>query len=222
MNSSENVAGGLFAPRRGARPRRAWDSLEGVSAENSPGRGWNRFVLETARPLTPTNVRELGPYRYPFIVRQSGPRFLLASTANTVVMHLLELAGLSGLVASPNIDIPRLVADLAAEPADYVLGSVFARVEGYGNSLRSMILYGADLADARLFREILPRIQPYRVGLRDVRTRDDVATIGARGDLAFVFRGAPSVREIDLLLNYLSKQRYLSWLSETGEPDANE
>jgi hypothetical protein len=144
---------------------------------------------------------------------------MLVGTAQEVVSYVLKETTLVGGVTSPAVNVAKLVGDLASTPDSYSLGTVHARVDGYGHSLRSLVMYGDDLADARLFRDVLSRIAPYRVSLRDVLTKDELLTIGSRGDVGFHCRGVKTLAEVDKALGFLSSRGYMAWELDKREGD---
>lgn len=207
---SRLFSGNLYAPRWRETIPVAWATLPGVTlvAESA---GWISLEFRSQRPLQGEPAGSGDTYRYHALVRRSGPRFLLACDAQNAVYEILRLTGLSARVFSPVIDVARLVRELAATPEFYALGAVFARVEGYGRSFKSIVMYGSDLADARLFRDVLPRTNPYRASLRGLRTKEDIISVGARGEISFHCRGIQGLLEIDAALRYLSGHQYVNW-----------
>jgi hypothetical protein len=211
------VSGSLFEGRRGVEVGGWWSVAPDVVAERTEVPGWSHLVLTSTDPLLPDDQEGATQYRYHFLVRESGARFLLVSAHAELVFSLLGYLGRRERVLTPSVDVPRITMDLVKKPGGYCLGAVFARVDGYGQSIRSVALYGNDLGEAQLFSDLLPHLVPYRVHLRDVRTGLEVLSIGSKGEVAFFYRGSFSLRSVDMALGFLNRQGYLSWSSEVAE-----
>lgn len=181
--------------------------------------GWFHLTLSSPTPLL--REPEIGAgYSYNYLLRRgSGGRYLLVSTHNELVAQLLDRAGVRGTLSSPDVNIPVLVNDLVGNPGEYSMSAVYARVEGYGQSLPSLALYGSDLAEASLFRQMLPAIQPHRVTLRHVSTRSEVLSVASRGEASFQYAGLGSLRGVDAALGFLSRRRYLEWDSDESSAE---
>jgi hypothetical protein len=128
-----------------------------------------------------------------------------------LVTYLVDQVGGNIATYSPLVNIPAITRDLAKRPGTFCMGALHARVEGYGNSLRSLALYGNDLAESKLFFELLPQITPFRVHLRDVRLGYEVLSIGSKGEVGFFYRAYESLKDVDRALTYLTQGGYLSW-----------
>jgi hypothetical protein len=74
-----------------------------------------------------------------------------------------------------------------------------------------MGFFGSDLAEAGLFKELLPRLLCYQVRLRDVRRNTEVLLVGNRGDIGLSYRGSQSLIDADDALRFLSRRQYISW-----------
>ncbi len=170
----------------------------------------------SATPLLNEQV-EVDTFEYEFVLRQSGRHFLLAGVDELLLPKVLTQLGWLRLVAPPYVDTVGLCKDMVTNPSSYSLGVVWARVDAYGQSLRTMAFYGEDLAEAGLFKQLLPGLTPFRVHLRDPRNGVEVLSIGSKGELAFQFRNANSLREIDKCLRHLNNRALLSW--PESDPD---
>jgi hypothetical protein len=186
------------------------DSLD-ILESPSPIKGWSMLFVSTEEPILPEGPVESfnGGYKYTFALRRSGPHFLLAGHSQELVEQLLKIAEIR--VSNPRINVSSLVKDLTSTPESYLLSAVYAKVEAFGASLRSLSFFGADLADARLFRETLNTCNPYRACLRDIRKKEDVLTIGSRGEVQFHYRGDSSLVDVDKALAFMTAKNYLDW-----------
>ena len=143
-----------------------------------------------------------------------GPRCLLSSCLGGLHEALLHRScGRIGAV-KPTIDIVRGVKELTETPGKYVMSALWARVEGFGQTLRSMSLYGSDLAASSLFAGILPKLISHRVQLRYVATLLDAISIASRGEVGFTYSCSRSLRACDQTLSLFSHPVYLE-LSKT-------
>jgi hypothetical protein len=187
-----------------------WDRLL-ITKEAIPStKGWSFLTLHSSRPLFRDERESLGEYRYQYLLRESGLHFVIATSRNELVEHLSKKLSQFAPLASPAIAVPELVSDLIEQPDRYALGGVFAKIAGYARSIQSLSIYGSDLASARLFIELLPKLRPYRVQLRDTHSGQVVMAIGNKGELSFTYRGVQSLRSIDRALAFLS-DKYTRW-----------
>ncbi|WP_446809705.1 hypothetical protein ACH50O_21020 [Methylomonas sp. 2BW1-5-20] len=206
--------GNLLAPRWHDRPvQPAWEIIPNIAKNANESVGWCSYLLTTEKALVGEHeeTNEQGKFAYRFLVRQSDFRFLLACTAKEVLEYVTRIADLENRVTPPTINIAALVEMLVDRPKNYTLSTVYARIDGFGQAFRSISMYGSDLADAKLFRDIAPQIAPYRVTLRDQIYRDDVLTISSRGEVSFVHRGPQSLRQVDEALRFLAKHEFMNW-----------
>jgi hypothetical protein len=187
-------------------------------AVKRPAKGWAELLYTSRRPLLHGQLEGQTQYDYPFLLRTVGPRFLLLAPDSDLPEHLLNKADLWRYVVRPSIDVHKLVNDVAAHPGPYSLSAVWARIDAYGQDLRTTIFYGNDLANARLFREILKELSPYRATLRDVRSNQEVVTVGSRGEIGFHYSGARSLTNLDAGLNFVSRSGHMTWSAE-GDND---
>ncbi|MGZ8174270.1 MULTISPECIES: hypothetical protein [Methylobacter] len=215
LRGSQSFVGNLFAPRWPDRPvQPSWDSIIDITREEvNEVAGWCSYRLTTNLALLreQETASDHGKFVYRFLVRQSDVRFLLVCTAKEVLAHLLRIAGMENRVASPTIDVTKLVSTVVEHPKDYALSRVYARIDGYGQSFRSISMYGSDLADAKLFRDIAPRVAPYRVTLRSQIHHEDVLTVSSRGEVGFMYRGSNSLRQVDDALRFLAQNKFMNW-----------
>jgi hypothetical protein len=135
---------------------------------------------------------------------------LLGSEAASV-LALLKHVNIGWKVSRPPINVHRVAADLISFPGEYCLGGIWARVEGYGDSLRTMGIFGADLAEAPLLRELMPRLSCYQIRLRDVTRRTEVITVGARGEIGLSHVGREDLLGAEAALGFLSRRGYINW-----------
>jgi hypothetical protein len=212
---SLGLTGGLYAATK--EDHDAWTELPGVTVEKASPSRWLKLHLDSPTPLTSNEAPQVH-YHYYFLVRPSGPRFLLVSSHAGLDEQLILRS--KGRIAAvrPTIDIPKLVNELTHTPGRYVISALWARVEGFGQTLRSMSLFGTDLAASSLFTEILPLLVAHRVQLRDVSTRTDALSIASRGEVGFQYSGLRSLRAVDQTLSFLSSHHHIEWsISEPVE-----
>lgn len=210
MSDSLIFTGNLFSTERTRAAVDYGASFEPY-AKTTPRPGWRRLEYRTSQPLLEGQLADRGPYTYPFLLRSSGPRFLLLGPESTLPEHFLVKVGLWRNVLRPSIRVPELVQAVTAHPGPYSLSAVFARTDAYGHSLRTVMLYGSDLANAKLFRNILGELSPFRATLRDVRTRHEVITVGSRGEIAFHYSGPNTLAKVDEALTYISEGKHMRW-----------
>lgn len=193
-----------------------WNDSTGVSLLNEGVKGWREFSLKSSQPLCGEMATvSMDSFNYRFLVRDSRFKALVSSPHNAIISEALRRSSLAGHV-QPHVNIEGLVRDLTSgERALYAMSRLYSRIEGFGNSLRSVSLYGEDLAGARLFHEILGRLLPHRVELRDLRTGSTLLSIASRGEVSFVYRGNGSLVSVDATMKNLA--RYITWPLPSGE-----
>jgi hypothetical protein len=186
------------------------DFIEAIKKE-SPG--WYSFLFRSDKPLTQEDIERPPPYFYPFLSRisSSNKRLLLLSVNDILVNKFFAGTSWTNYLKAAQIKVPDLVRQLTEKPDVYCLSVVFARIDGYGRSLRTISLYGTDLAEAQLFRDILPKLVPYRAHLRDVRTGEEILQVGSKGEVVFNYRDTATLSKIDKSLLFLTKHGFLVW-----------
>jgi hypothetical protein len=192
----------------------AWlRSLANVEQEEAGVRGWHRLLWVVKEPLAGEIAVGGETFSYPLLFRGSKERehaFLLGHHGTIIEIFLKRYPG-GARVSCPAVDIPRLVEDLVARPVEYLMSAIHARVEGEGQSLRTLALYGSDVGDAQILTNLLPALQAYRVTLRRIDTGKEALSIGSRGEASFLYRGRASLRGVDTVLRFLAENRYIDW-----------
>lgn len=217
LASRTPFTGGLYTRRDAAEMSSAdlCTRIQGLQVVSVTAGGWTHLRLKSDKPLERESLDVLLPeYQYDFLFRPGrANRFLLVSS-HDVNVTFFERTALMNQVSRPEIDISRLVQELATQPGKYSMGAVFARIEGQGQALRSSAFYGADLGESELFRRLLSEVNPFRVALRDVVKRTEIISIGSRGEIAFTYSSQVSLVDADSALRFLSDRGYLAWDTE--------
>jgi hypothetical protein len=199
-----------------------FSSIDGMTLTNTEVGGWVKLNFVSKIPLA-GELTDEDNYEYPFLLRESGTHFLLASVHNELVEYIVNKIGGKILTYTPTVNVPSITNDLAKKPGIFCIGALYAKVEGSGNSLRSIALYGFDIAESKLFIDLLPKITPFRIQLRDIRMGIEILSIGTKGEVVFFYRNDHSLRDVDRGLSYLNKGKYISWLfnSKNESDDEN-
>jgi hypothetical protein len=163
-----------------------------------------------------------GRFVYPLLLREVEERFLLASTHSDVVQQFVTRNRLARLIERPMIDVAGLVResvfpateDSASGASPYKMGALYASVDGFGRSVRTISLFGDDLASAGVVRDVLKYLNPFRVALRDVRSEQEVLSISTQGEINFYYRGAASLEGVDKALAYVRRGNFIHWRSK--------
>lgn len=207
-----HLTGTLFAPKRETDVLPGFSELGNVNVHSSEVvySGWTTFTWESPRPFL-AEPAGLQGYNYRFFVRHSKRRFLLLAEHGVLVQELLRAGQLLPRLMAPTVNIPALVRDTVERPGRYVLSAVYARVEGFGQALRSIIFYGSDLGEADMFRSTISGCVAYRATLKDAAGSADTLSISARGDISFHYDGAGSLMHVDRALAHLSGRQYIQW-----------
>lgn len=108
---------------------------------------------------------------YTVLLREVEERFLIASTHSDIVQQFISRNRLSRLVEKPVIDVAGLVkeamfpqgANESVGNSTYRMGALYAAVDGFGRSVRTISLFGDDLGSASVVRGMLEFLNPFRV-----------------------------------------------------------
>lgn len=176
-------------------------------------RGWTGLTARSGEPWMPRDEAIDGAFEYHFILRKSRRRLMLLGSHALLATELLRRSGLEPFVRVPLVDVPAIVNQCIRGNSEYRMGAVYARVDAYGVSLRTMAFYGDDLGDAEMFRRLTPEVSPYRVRLRHYRTGADSITVDSRGSVGIHYRGRHSLTEADKAMKYLSDMTAIRWES---------
>lgn len=186
-----------------------WGAIDVVGDPIASAPGWSLLVMTSEKALF-KDERELPSYEYFFLLRESARHLLIVSSRQELVEVLVRKLSRFGALAPPVVDIQKLVVDLIEDPGRYSVGGVFARVSGYRSSVESLSIYGNDLASAELFTELLPKLKPYRVQLRDTHSGQNILAVANKGEVSFTYRGVQSLKAIDRTLAFLNTH-YVRW-----------
>lgn len=200
-SDSRNLWGYLFAWRPKLREVTAWFQEHQLQCAETDAAGWLQLLW--------TQPNEPAPLR--FFLRLSRRRFVLLGPDPAQVTRLLQHVGIEWMVTRPPIDVHRVAADFVARPSEYCLGGVWARVEGHGQALRTIGLFGSDLAETSLFKELLPTLSCYQLRLRDVRRNYEVITVGSRAEIGLTYVAPKSLIDAEAALGFLSRRGYVEF-----------
>lgn len=210
------LAGFLLANKRK-------DKLDGAHFEHidrikgrCPGRHdhWEQASYVSQVALTEQD-RQRGspPFSYPLEWRLSGSRVLLLSHdgAEVVEDFRKSLAAKSQIKLSPvAIAVDSFVKDTAREPSGYVLSFVHARVSAFGTSLTSISFYGADVSEAKFFRDGLDLFNCHTCGIRRVTGGAEIVRLGNDGSVSFKDTGVQRLKDVETVLSHLRSNGYLA------------
>lgn len=181
----------------------------GVEVSPADRTGWWKVNLRSKTPLLQTF--DASTFTYFLLLREGKEGALVLAPDLDLIHPFLQRVGLANDAFSPTIAVDRLVRKLFSEPGAYAAGVLYARTFGSGRSLRSLSLYGDDLAQADLVRSIIGSIYPFRVHLRKVTLSHEVLGISSQGEVNFLYRGTESLEEADLALGYISSAGFIDW-----------
>lgn len=165
------------------------------------------------------------------VLREGKDRFMLLSQDQAHVIAFLDICGIENRLEKPRIAVTNFVTDLVAPVNDerekspgrqYRVSAVFAAIDGYGRSLKTMALWGSDLLNAELFTLLLKQVSPYRVTVRDLLQDSDIVSIDSNGEVNFFFRGPTQLRKVDTFFRYLKKRGYIRWALHGEEHKSGE
>jgi hypothetical protein len=184
--------------------------------------GWHIFEWTTEFDAGIDNRKvneEDGRFVYLLLLREVEERFLIASTHSDIVQQFISRNRLARLVERPVIDVAGLVKESlfpknqeqTPSSSTYRMGALYAAVDGFGRSVRTISLFGDDLGSASIVRGMLEFLNPFRVTLRDIRSEHEVLSISTQGEINFYYRGATSLDGVDKALGYVRRGNFIHW-----------
>lgn len=151
--------------------------------------------------------------------RRGNRRFILLSRDKAEIDCALAITRVRWMIVNVRVDIPRLVNALMTAPCDYAIGAAWARVDGYGQKLRTLGMFGEDLTETDLFRKLIAEnhVSCFRVALRDVRRAIEVFSISHRGEMSMRYVDEESLLGVQDGIRFLTNSGYLG--GGEGEPE---
>lgn len=191
-----------------------WTVSPTIDEGDSPQPNWRFLVLRSNTPLAHELDPNSGPFKYPYLLFESENHAILVSSHKNLTEELISIVDNLKVITSPRVDVNNLVKYLS-EPKQnfYAIGHIFANVKGEGESLRTMALYGDDLVEARMFKDLIPRIKAFSIELKDVKKAkkgNSILSVGAYGKLSFVYR-KEGLREVIETISFLTKLNFIDW-----------
>jgi len=151
---------------------------------------------------------------YDFYRYSLGSRYLLVARDEALVPAFLAAMRLRPYVYYPTVDVEGVVRALDTPQSQYRISSIYARVDGYGSSLRSVGFFGQDLLDADFVGDLLPRIAPFRVSLRERQSRREALAIDNQGAVGFWYDGRASMGRAARAMDFLAGGSFIGWQTE--------
>jgi hypothetical protein len=190
-----------------------------VAARGALTSNWNRYSYKTSQPIAGEHILGAqGPYEYAIVCRWGRDRLLMVSTHRRIVEAFVsEFVRPKWPAASKRtpIHIQALVEAIAATGEPYRLTSVAARTAGFGDDLRSISYFGANVSQAQMFRDALPQLDCYQCGLRFANDGGgtEIARVGNDGFLSFALpfgnQAAKRLRDVEEVIRFLRKGGFL-------------
>ena len=168
----------------------------------------HRLVYSSSAPLVPEDLSradEIGVFRYNFLYAFYSDHAILVSTSSDVVDAFVRRLDIERMFVRPSVDVARIVTDVyTGRHSYYALSRAFGWIEGQGDALRSISLYGEDVTNCNLFEKILDSLSPHYVQLHELSFGISVLSIGTRGQISFQNRGPESLELVLESLGFLS------------------
>lgn len=201
------------------------------------GKGWTTYNLTSQTPLSQTDQQaaKFQPNRTDFAYRvhvKISHHLLVASIDSSVVEIFMRRTLRSKRIAyrRTQVRVAQLVEDLTERPESLALTHLHGRVGGTTQGIKTMSLWGDDLAQAELWRDNLRKvIAATQCGLKftgqstiqspdsvtgreaspvdEESPRKELLRISNEGQITF-FHSSTRLRAVETLLNYLYANSY--------------
>lgn len=201
------------------------DKLRGRVANVGDGQKAHPFLIRFARRTRPENDAYLPK------LDEEEKKFLILGLDADTVDDVLEAAGVAGRLVTPTVDVDRLVRELVSPSPDmvwpgdetlseedrvgrpYLIGSIYAGIEGYGRDLRNVAFFGDSLADAKLFQRVLGNLSSHRVGVRETADeKREILSVSGKGEVSLqTYRGAAHLAAIDRFTQFMRANGLIDW-----------
>lgn len=221
-----NLSGNLFRQRNNLSFATWAQQIQDVQFADKVGDGgWHLYNWRTSEEVGFSQDNDInkpdstGFYSYPLLIREVEDRFMVVSIHSSVIQAFINRKRLARQIEKPDINISSIVQN-SVFPSDvegqskgnaFRLAAVYAHVDGFGLSLQKISLFGEDICNANLIKDILKYLNPYRVTLRDIRASSEILSIGSTGEISFYYKGPISLDKVDRAMAFIRRGNYIQW-----------
>lgn len=174
------------------------------------GTRWEKLTFRSAEALTEEDILLNRPYyEYEIWLRSSQHSLLMAKKKSIVEAFVVkELHRNNKPLRRTQVRVAELVSDLVGQPEGYAITYIHARISAFGDSMRSMAIWGDDLVNAQAFRELKGILTSVQCGLRPLPEEKEVLRVTNEGNVSFYF-DPTRTKPIETVLSFLNQNRYL-------------
>ena len=155
---------------------------------------WKYLYFETSHAIiNDEDHQQHGPpFRYHFYTKQHPNTILLLADSAAIVKYLANvLAPRAGIKYKQlGLDVHRLVHDISNNDSRsesnnmYALSFIHAKVNQYADQLKTISLYGDDIAQSSLFYENIEKFDFHNCGLSKPYSGREIVKLGHRGTIS--------------------------------------
>jgi hypothetical protein len=200
------VTGAMVVARQAAEATLALMSTRCSLASEPIKRDWIRLTWSASEKFV-SEMPENSLYKYDFLVRLSREdpaRLIITSSHGDLVEALLRESGIARDLRRPRVQVAALVKNITESPDEYHTTVLYARVDGFGQALRTIAFFGDDITGANLSRDILQFAEPFRTTLRPANGDSEVLSVGSKGEVSFMFNENPAALDrVDRALRFI-------------------
>lgn len=187
-----------------------------VRASLISGTRWYELVYRSRNPLTQLEIDQaklLGPARpphYDYVMWMAVSHHVLIFATSLSVVETFagrHLRRANVFLRRTQIRVAEVVKQLVSTPGQYALTHVHARVGGFGESLKTLSLWGEDLGDAQFVRDSTQVMFATQCGLRKIAEDRELLRLTNEGKFSF-FLEEGRLKSIEGVLTYLFANSY--------------
>jgi hypothetical protein len=183
---------------------------------------WEEYTFSSDRSFAddPVIGNQRLPFKYPVYCARSGSKLIILSEKRRLTDYIIE--SVLNDIIFPNLrhvsfQIERMISAFQEVDSEYRLTSLHGRYSGPERSLRTIVLYGSEVANSALFREQRHLFNFYRCGVAE-RSLDDpfmlnddseIARLGNNGSITVQSFSRKRATELNKIVNQLIQNKWV-------------
>ncbi|MES2938927.1 MAG: hypothetical protein V4864_14675 [Pseudomonadota bacterium] len=182
-----------------------------VRASSIPSVRWHELTFRSRNPLTQAEIDQAKlpgftvPAHYDYIIWMAVSHHVLLCAESLAVVEAFAGRHLrrNGIhLRRTQIRVTELVRQLLATPTQFALTHVHARIGGFGESLKTISMWGDDLGDAQFVRDSSNIMFGTQCGLRRLDEERELLRLTNEGKFSFFYEEG-RLKPIEGVLSYL-------------------